>query len=353
MAALAAASSLLLAACSGPAEEPSEQERQTVKFGISVTSWSGGVASLVVSDANGYFDEEGIDVEWVMLESGSTVAQQIAGGAIDVGAVTPEPVIIGASEDLGLDLLFFASYYAKPIYGIAAPKESGITEVTDLKGKTVGVGTLGGLEMTNAVVALNHAGIDPADVNFLAIGFGAQQAAAVANGTVDAVSLWDTQIAALENTGLDMHILDLPSMGDITSGGLAAKRETFEEKKDLYAKIGRAVAKGVYFAQANPEAAIKVMYDTHPETKSSTVAEAEALANDIRVLETRLRSIGVPTGQQWGVLTEENLAASVDYLLTAELISKPVDAKSLFTDELLDEMNDFDVDAIVTDARGR
>src|SRR5262245_45714653 len=119
-----------LTACGGSA---SGGDSATLKVAVTTPTWNAGFATFLLSQEQGYFADEGLDVEFTLPPSGTQAAQQVIAGGADIALVTPEPVIIGATK--GTDLTYFASYYGDWIYSLATLDGSGIKKVADLKGK--------------------------------------------------------------------------------------------------------------------------------------------------------------------------------------------------------------------------
>lgn len=343
----AVALTLPLAACGGGSDSGFEEVSMT----LAVPTWNAGVATIAVSEAMGYFEDEGLDMEVILTDSATTQAQQIATGQVATGAVSPEPVIIGRQPGKNLDLSYYMAYYKDNIYGLQVPEDSNIRSIGDLRGKTVGAISLASASVTQVKVALADAGVPEDSVDFVAIGTGGQQATAVKNGQVDALALLDTSFQVLKNQGIELRDIEVPGADDLTSGGLVARTSDLEKDPELYTKIGRAVAKGVIYSQANPEAAIDLLYDTYPEARPSGLDDDAAIASGLSVLESRLANLGVTDDTQaYGELDPEQLDAMVEFLLDADLIKERVEADSFYDSSLIDGINDFDHEAVRQEA---
>lgn len=336
-----------LAACG------SGSDRATLKVAVTTPSWNAGFATFLLSQAEGYFADEGIDVQFTLPPSGTQAAQQVIAGGADIALVTPEPVIIGATK--GTDLTYFASYYGDWIYGLTSVDGSGITSVSQLKGKRIGVTNVSSSGTTFARVALGLAGVNPDDAKYVPIGVGAQQVTAVRDHQVDALALWDTQYQILRNAGARITDLPVAEMQSMFGGGFVARKSKLAADPDAFVKFGRAFAKGVVYAQANPEAAIKAMWKTQPDTApGAATPEAEALAQQVKVLEVRLAGLGVPKGQKdWGTIDSERVKRSIAFALKAGLITQPVDAAAIVDTGLLGRINDFPRDEILKQAAAK
>jgi NitT/TauT family transport system substrate-binding protein len=336
----------LLAACGGSSGDGGDQQ---VSMTLATPTWNAGIASIAVSQEMGYFEDEGLDVEIILADSATTQVQQIATGQVATGAVSPEPVILGREPGKNLDLTYFMSYYKDNIYGLRVPADSDITSIEDLEGKTVGAISLASASVTQAQVGLREAGVPEDSVTFVAIGTGGQQATAVENGQVDALALLDTSFQVLENQGIELREIEVPGTDELTSGGLAARTSDLEEDRELYVKLGRAIAKGVVFSEANPEAAIELLFDAHPEARPSGLEDDVAVASSVSVLEARLANLGAED-DPYGAIDQQALQANVDFLLDAGELTEPVDPADLYDDSLIQDINDFDRAAVRQEA---
>ncbi len=117
--------------------------------------------------------------------------------------------------------------------------------------------------------------------------------------------------------------------------------------------LGRGYAKGTIFVIANPEAAIRILYEVFPETRPTGKDEATAIADDTRVLEARipnwtLEKAGVG---RWGESLAANYAAYLDFLSRWGVINGRVPATNLVTSELIPEINRLDAGKIRAEAK--
>ncbi|MGO1833479.1 Hydroxymethylpyrimidine ABC transporter, substrate-binding component [Actinomycetales bacterium JB111] len=347
----AAVTALVLAACSSGEDDADGADLEEVSMTVATPTWNAGIASLAVSEAMGYFEDEGLDMEVVLTDSATTQLTQVATGNAATGAISPEPIILGHQDGTDIDLSYFMYYYATNIYGVMVPEDSPIQSLEDLEGTTVGAISLASNSVTQLQVAMELEGLDPDSVTFVAIGVGGQQAAAVENGQVDAAALLDTSFQVLQNQGIELRPIELAATENLTAGGLAAPSAELESNPDLYERIGRAVARGVVFAQANPEAAIRILFEEHPEAMPQGVEEEQAVAGAVTVLEARLANLGIEDGAtEYGRFDPAALESNVEFLLSAGEIDTAVPVEDFWNDSLIDGINDFDFDEVREEA---
>jgi NitT/TauT family transport system substrate-binding protein len=227
--------------------------------------------------------------------------------------------------------------------------------VADLKGKRIGVTNVASSGATFARVALRMAGLREDDATLVPIGVGAQQVSAIKDGQVDALALWDTQYQIVKNAGI--HLADLPvqEMAGVFGGGFVARKSRLDADSDAFVKFGRAFAKGVVYTQANPEAAIRAMWKVEPDTRPAAgVPEADAVAQQVKVLQVRLKGLGIPAGQKdWGTIDPDGVRRAIDFARKAGLIDKPVDVDKILDTSLLKDINDFSRDEVLKQASAR
>ena len=101
---------------------------------------------------------------------------------------------------------------------------------------------------------------------------------------------------------------------------------------------------GTVFALANPEAAIRILWEVYPQTKATGKDEATALRDDLATLKARAANWPPEAGgvKKWGENSIENYDKYVDFLVANGVLKQKIDAKELVTNDLIDDINKFD-----------
>ena len=172
-------------------------------------------------------------------------------------------------------------------------------------------------------------------------GEGAQTAALLKTRQVDALSQYDTQYALVENAGVKLRMLDTKDIDRYPSNGFLASEETIKNKRREMIALAKGYAMGTVFAIANPEAAVRILYEVYPATKPTGKDEATAIRDDVKVLQARivnwkLEKAGV---KKRGESSEANYAAYTDFMLKWGIIKEKIDWRDLITNELIDDIN--------------
>jgi NitT/TauT family transport system substrate-binding protein len=259
-------------------------------------------------------------------------------------------------REQGVKMRIIYTAYRNYIFGIKVPTDGPIKTVADLKGKKIGVNSMSsnGVMVTRAMAA--GAGLDPEkDINIVVIGEGAQAAAQLKNKQADAYSAFDTAYVLVENAGVPLRDLPNPQAAKFPSSGMYALEENITGKRKELVALCRAFAMGQIFAMANPEAAVRILWDVFPQTKPTGIDEATALSNEVKLLNARAEAWSLDADKmgikRWGESVGPNYQAYYDWLVDQKVLKQKLDAKDVFTNELVDDINSFNVAEVVTMAK--
>ncbi len=333
---------------------PGEAAAQATKLKVGWCSRTVSAAAtpFAIATKMGWYKQEGIEVELVAIPGSTDCVKNVATKHVDFSLPSVEPLAIGRPQ--GVRAKIFYTAYQGNIYGIAVPADSPIQKITDLKGKNIGVISMssGGVIIARALAA--DAGMNPdSDVNIVVAGEGAQPAVLLRNKQVAALSQFDTQYAMVENAGVKLRLLDTKDIDRYPSNGFLALEDTLKTRRKEAVALARGYAKGTVFAIANPEAAVRILYEVFPQTKPTGKDEATAIRDDVKVLQARIQNWKLDKAgvKRWGENSEANYAAYVDFMLKWSLIKQKVDVHDLITNELIGEINTFDAAKIAAEAK--
>jgi NitT/TauT family transport system substrate-binding protein len=324
-----------------------------IRVGTCARTLTAGVgAQFAVAQKMGWFAQEGLDVEVVPLTGSTDCVKFVATREFLLTLPSMEPLAIARIQ--GVKIKNFYTAYQTPGYAIAVPADSPIRKLTDLKGKTIGVTNMASAGVIIARALAAASGLNPdTDINLVVAGEGAQPATLLRGKQIDALSQFDTQYALIENAGLKLRILDKSPIARFPSNGFIALEETIQTRAKDLTGFARAYAKGTIFAIANPEAAVRILYEVFPFTRPTGKDEATAVREDVHVLGSRIPQLRLePAGvRRWGETNEVNLREYMEFLLKWGVLKQKVAAGDLMTNELIGEINRFDPEAVAKAAR--
>src|ERR1044072_465562 len=152
--------------------------------GRAVATFSQSVLPMAVAQEKGYFREEDLDVELILMTA-AVANMALIGGNVDF--ISSGPSAVGAIAR-GAPLKFVFLCFNRPMHWLYAKPE--IKDVTGLKGKKIGVSAIGASMQYLVQEILKRHGLDPArDVTILGVGTTGNRYAALQSGTIDATNL--------------------------------------------------------------------------------------------------------------------------------------------------------------------
>jgi ABC-type nitrate/sulfonate/bicarbonate transport system substrate-binding protein len=203
---------------------------------------------LFVAKDQRFFEEQGLDADVVQVRSGPVAISAMAAGDAQFYAVSATGASLGAMAG-GLDLVFVAGLINKlDGYFAVSPK---IRTPQDLKGKTIGVQSIGGGIWMFTQIVLDHWGLNPErdKIQIRVIGDDALLAQAVMTGVVDGAILgWAFSRVILRNGGV--ILAELPKLNVSYQGtGLVARKNFVDKSPDVLEKTLKAAVRSNRFIQ--------------------------------------------------------------------------------------------------------
>ena len=196
-------------------------------------------ADIFLAKEKGFYREEGLEPQFIQMSSGIAITASISGeldGQASVGSTI-------RAIQRGAPLRVVAVTLRRPLYWLVVRSE--YFSVKDLKGKVLGISTIGGSQHSRAKAMLAIGGLDPdKDITSIQINDQTMQLQALVNNAVQVIALSPPWVAVARDK-FKMKILDsaLDKFAGIESG-LAVPLKLLQEKPDHVKKMLRARAKG-------------------------------------------------------------------------------------------------------------
>jgi len=226
--------------------------------------------------------------------------------------------------------------------------------VGDLRGKTIGVSAMASGAVPVARALLASGGLDPdKDVKWIAVGTGAPAAVALNGKSVDAMALWGDFQASLENRGLQFREITAPFMKDLLGQVVIARDDFLVEHPQVAAAFARGLAKATLFGFSNPEAAVRLHWKMYPQSRPAGTDDARVLKDAIHVFNGRFESQRIDNREdkRWGASSLAQWQRLFTIYKDQKLIQGTIDPNDVFTSSLIDEVNRFDAQAVIRQAR--
>lgn len=309
----------LLVACGGDdssaASGVAENEDGTTSLTVATVASDSG-SQAFYADAEGFFEEQGLDVTINVVANVPELAAAVESGDAQFALTSPTSVASASAAGIGFQIVAGGAVYTEdnPGVWVMVPEGSDITSVEDLEGASVAVNALNTMPHLSTLATLDDAGVDTASINFVTLDF-TQVGQAFESGQVDAATVTAPFNAQIEADGLG-SVLTVPY-------------DAVNDKQDFYNTI--------WFGQ-------KSLVEDNPELVEkfqAALAETNAWANDeanadarkaILQENTQLTDETLETLQllQFGdEVSEDMIQPVLDVMSRFEVLPKPVEAKDI------------------------
>lgn len=334
-----AALSLVLAGCGGPAAEQADAEgggesgeTPTLTVALPTTSCLVSIENYVAQE-NGFFEEEGVTINLEAVNGSAGVLQAIAAGQADFGGPGATPVL--AALERGEDIQYFLNVRPGGSFYLVSDSDSGIESASDLEGRTIGVATADGNEVSFVDAIMSNEGFSTDEYEKLTVGEGGTAVAAFERGEIDAYAASADGYATIEHAGIDMTDLTTDSVDYMFGNGYAAPASVIEDRSDALVAYSRAWIRAAELVADDPQAALDACAEYQPQE-----LEDEDYALSILDLIKQNRT-PVHEDEPFGHMAQEDWDAILTDALEAEIVTdESLDVSEAFTNELLDQINE-------------
>jgi NitT/TauT family transport system substrate-binding protein len=247
----AAAAALMLSFGSASAQD---LERTSLTVGLPVTTST--FLPLYLAEEEGFFKEEGLDVELVAFRGGTDLVRGMVAGAVDVGVGAMAELIVGIES--GQEIRGFYGGFNMAIFEWYAVPD--ISSIEDTKGKRFGVTRFGSSTDYLTRYILNRHGLDPqTDVQIIQGGGSGARMAAMDAGQLDVNIYAPPEKFMSADQGYNKIYDQKDIAHDYPNHTFYAPLAFLESNPNTVKALLRAFVKGVRLAKADRERSVKTI----------------------------------------------------------------------------------------------
>jgi ABC-type nitrate/sulfonate/bicarbonate transport system substrate-binding protein len=253
-----------------------------------------------------FFEKQGLSPKIIVVKTEAALPA-MASGQLDYTTLTTSTI---EAALVGMPLRLVAVANQQPLWGLVV--REGITKVSDLKGKKLGVSSYGGASYGAALAVLKAHGLEPKkDVVILATGNNTARIAALKHGSVDAALVaapGDIQVA---KEGYKI-LLDAGNVYKLPMGGVSTSVEKIQGKPEEVKKVVAAVVNATRFISdpKNKADVIKYIMDFFKLDKSAAGEFYQRI---------------VPSLSPSGVVGRDKIQMVIDSAVERGITNKPLD----------------------------
>jgi len=312
-----------------PAEksaDTNEKEEKGKKVTL-VLDWTPNTnhTGLYVAQDQGYFEEEGLEVEIIM--PGETGADQlVASGKADFGVSYQESITQARIQDV--PIISIAAVIQHNTSGFASPADKNIKTPKDFTGKSYG-GWGSPVEESVISSLMKQENANPEDVSIINIGD--TNFFTAVKRDVDFAWIyygWTGVEAELRGEKINMiYLTDYSEKLDYYTPVLATNEAMINKNPDTVKAFVKAAAKGYQYAIDNPEKSADILLAAAPDL------DAELVKKSQEWLSPRYQD----DAARWGEQKLEVWANYANWMYENGLLEKKLKAEEAFTNEFLPE----------------
>ena len=226
---------------------------------IAFAAMNARTAPLWAAQDHGFFSKHGIDAVTIFVTGAPILLAGMTSGDIHVG-YTGGTAVLGAAVG-GADLKILVSFTNRVTYDLVA--RQGTKSPEELRGKSIGVVSIGGTNWMGTILGLERLGLDPGrdNINLRVLGDDSVRVQALLSGTIDATALDGVYSRRLQERGFpilaEFSKLNLP----ILSTGVVARKAYIEKQLPAVENVLKALLEGNAYvlAPANKSSTLKTI----------------------------------------------------------------------------------------------
>lgn len=272
----------------------------------------------------GFFEEEGIEIELTNGGGADKVMTALIANQADIGLMGPEAAIYVYNEGRGDHAVVFAQLTQRDGSFLVGRHPEPDFRWENTAGTTIIGGRQGGMPaMTLEFVLRSHGVVPNVDNEFLTnIQFNLM-AGAFTGGTGDYVALFEPAATMLEQEGSGYIVASVgASAGSLPYTAYMANKSFIQKNNDLITRFTRAIYKGQQFvAQNSPERIAEAIQPAFPDMDLELLATVVARYKD------------QDTWPAHPAMTEESFNRLQDIMETAGELNQRAPYDALFTNE--------------------
>jgi NitT/TauT family transport system substrate-binding protein len=229
------------------------------KITIGVAAMSPRTIPLLIAQEQGLFAKHGLEARIVLIRGAPTLVASLISGDIEVG-YTGGPAVIGAAAQ-GIYLRILSSISSRLTHTLIA--NPSIKSAEQLRGKRMGIQSIGGSTWMHTMLALEHLGLDPKrdNVSLLVIGDSVVIGQSLEAGRIDAATLDGALVRRLRSKGFTAIVDLTPHNIPMVNQAIVVSPEFLQKRGDVAERILMALIDSLAFTLApqNKAVVIKTM----------------------------------------------------------------------------------------------
>ena len=224
------------------------------KITIGVAAMSPRTIPLIIAQEQGLFAKHGLEARIVLIRGAPTLVASLISGDLEVG-YTGGPAVVGAAAQ-GIYLRILSSISSRLTHTLIA--NPSIKSAEQLRGKRMGIQSIGGSTWMHTMLALEYLGLDPKrdNVSLLVIGDSVLIGQSLEAGRIDAATLDGALVRRLRSKGFTAIVDLTPHNIPMVNQAIVVSPEFLQKRGDVAERILMALVDSLAFTLAPQNKAV-------------------------------------------------------------------------------------------------
>ena len=281
-------------------------------------------AGIYWTEEQGYWSDQGLQVEVLVPSDPSSALKQVAAGKSDFAVSYETEVMLARAQ--GLPVRSVMALVQRPLGALMMLEESPIAKPSDLRGKRIGSpGTAASDAVLQTLLEQNGVGLDEVEV----INTGYDLLPALLGGKVDAIigAFWNWESVQAELQGKPVKWLHVEEWGipDHNTLVLVASDKMITGRPEVVRRFVHALVRSYEELIQDPRGALQILLEANPELDEELTRRALELT--VPVFQHDAPRVGFHDPDEWRFYK--------DWMMRAGLLSREIDVEGTFTNEFL------------------
>jgi NitT/TauT family transport system substrate-binding protein len=277
---------------------------------VAVPSFSMSLVAFMAAKERGYYRQEGLDVNFVLMPA-AIASRALIAGNVDFATVGGSALTASLG---GAPLRLLFSSFNRSLFWLYSRPE--IADVKELRGKKIGVSSIGsGPDSMLRDLLRSHGLQGGKDVLILAVGVDSSRYASLANNMTDAVVLSTPYNFTAQDAGFRELVSFVKHDWVELQGCIVTREATLKSNSALVDKFTLATLKGLLSARSNRAATLPVV------------------ANMMKVkpeLAGRIYDLSVPAMTRYGELNEDLQSKAIEHVVKQMNLKEPPNLQRIY-----------------------
>ncbi|UCM87716.1 ABC transporter substrate-binding protein [Streptomyces marincola] len=234
------------------------------------------VAPVRLGVEQGFFAEQGLDLTMTESQGGAAIVPAVTSGSLQIGYSNIVSLLVARSQGVPVRMVSVGARASADALddgsGQLMAADEGITDVADLRGRTVAVNTLLGINEVAVRTGLERHGLSADDVSLVELPI-PNMPAALAAGDVDAAMLSEPFTTIAEADGAHAVPVSYAAMGEgLPIAGWFTSESFAREHPDVLERFTTALERSLRYAEEHPDEARAVL-DSYLDLADGVSAE--------------------------------------------------------------------------------